>query len=106
MEPSKARLIQSLGGRRAHESGNAYAFTTEAARAAGKLGGAAVSKNREHMAAIGRRGGGVARSCVRDDCPYRRATGRLYCKRHLPENEAVESLRPPVAASLAATEQQ
>ncbi|WP_022802303.1 KGG domain-containing protein [Deinococcus ficus] len=62
MDPERQRQIASMGGRAAHESGNAHEFTTEEARAAGRKGGEAVSRNREHMAAIGRRGGEASRS--------------------------------------------
>lgn len=61
MDPERQRQIASMGGRAAHESGNAHEFTTEEARAAGRKGGEAVSRNREHMAAIGRRGGEASR---------------------------------------------
>lgn len=57
MSPEKQRQIASMGGKAAHEKGTAHEFTSEEARAAGRKGGAAVSKNRAHMAAIGRKGG-------------------------------------------------
>lgn len=57
MDPEKQREIARKGGRAAHEKGTAHEFTSEEARAAGKKGGEAVSKNREHMSAIGQRGG-------------------------------------------------
>lgn len=57
MDPEKQRAISSKGGRAAHRSGNAHEFTSEEARAAGRKGGEAVSRNREHMAEIGARGG-------------------------------------------------
>lgn len=57
MDPQKQREIASLGGRAAHEQGTAHEFTSEEAREAGRKGGQVVSQNREHMAAIGRRGG-------------------------------------------------
>ncbi|ASN82374.1 KGG domain-containing protein [Deinococcus ficus] len=62
MDPERQRQIASMGGRAAHESGNAHEFTSEEAREAGRKGGEAVSRNREHMAAIGRRGGEASRS--------------------------------------------
>ncbi|RJG14961.1 KGG domain-containing protein [Massilia cavernae] len=37
MDPEKQRAIASEGGRAAHASGNAHEFTSEEARAAGKL---------------------------------------------------------------------
>lgn len=51
MSPEKQRQIASMGGKAAHEKGTAHEFTSEEARAAGRKGGAAVSKNRAHMAA-------------------------------------------------------
>ena len=57
MSPEKQREIASKGGRAAHEKGTAHEFDSSEARAAGRKGGVTVSKNREHMAAIGRRGG-------------------------------------------------
>jgi hypothetical protein len=57
MDEQRQREIASEGGRAAHASGNAHEFTSEEARKAGQKGGQAVSENREHMAAIGRRGG-------------------------------------------------
>jgi general stress protein YciG len=57
MDRSKQRDIASKGGRAAHQKGTAHEFDSGEARAAGRKGGVTVSKNREHMAAIGRRGG-------------------------------------------------
>lgn len=57
MDPQKQREIASKGGRAAHEKGTAHEFTSEEARIAGRKGGEAVSRNREHMAEIGREGG-------------------------------------------------
>ncbi|MEO5671274.1 MAG: KGG domain-containing protein [Ramlibacter sp.] len=36
MDPQRQREIASLGGRAAHQSGNAHEFTVEEARAAGR----------------------------------------------------------------------
>lgn len=36
MDPEKQRKIASMGGKRAHELGRAYKFTSETGRAAGK----------------------------------------------------------------------
>ena len=60
MDKSRQKQIASAGGRAAHERGHAHEFTSEEARQAGKKGGQSVSQNRQHMAAIGRKGG-VAR---------------------------------------------
>lgn len=57
MDVEKQRQIASKGGHAAHQKGTAHEFTPEEAREAGRKGGEAVSKNREHMAAIGRVGG-------------------------------------------------
>ncbi len=48
MDESKQREIASEGGRAAHESGHAHEFSSEEAREAGRKGGEAVSKDREH----------------------------------------------------------
>ena len=41
----------------AHEKGRAHEFTPDEARVAGRKGGQKISRNREHMARIGRAGG-------------------------------------------------
>ncbi len=57
MDAEKQREIASKGGKAAHERGSAHEFTSEEAREAGRRGGQSVSRNREHMSAIGRKGG-------------------------------------------------
>src|SRR5829696_2644416 len=57
MDASKQREIASKGGRAAHSKGTAHEFTSDEARVAGRKGGEAVSRDRAHMAAIGREGG-------------------------------------------------
>ena len=57
MDAAKQREIASKGGRAAHAKGTAHEFTSDAARVAGRTGGEAVSRDRAHMAAIGREGG-------------------------------------------------
>ena len=57
MDRERQREIASKGGRAAHQKGTAHEFDSSEARAAGRKGGVTVSRNREHMAAIGRRGG-------------------------------------------------
>jgi uncharacterized protein len=57
LSPEKRKEIASKGGKAVHEKGNAHKFNSETARKAGKIGGKAVSENREHMANIGRKGG-------------------------------------------------
>ena len=57
MDAEKQREIASKGGKAAHAQGRAHEFSKEEAREAGGRGGLAVAKDREHMAAIGARGG-------------------------------------------------
>jgi len=57
MSQEQQRAIASKGGRAAHRKGTAHQFSSEEARKAGYLGGKVVSADREHMAAIGRKGG-------------------------------------------------
>ena len=57
MTAEKQREIARKGGQAAHAKGRAHQFASDEAREAGRKGGHAVSKNREHMAAIGRAGG-------------------------------------------------
>jgi general stress protein YciG len=57
MDLSKQREIASKGGKAAHAQGRAHEFTPDEARVAGRKGGETVSRDRTHMAAIGRAGG-------------------------------------------------
>ena len=57
MESTKQREIASKGGRAAHAQGRAHEFTADEARTAGRKGGEVVSRDRAHMATIGRAGG-------------------------------------------------
>jgi general stress protein YciG len=57
MDDDKQREIAAEGGRAAHEKGTAHEFDSREAREAGRKGGEAVSRDREHMADIGRQGG-------------------------------------------------
>lgn len=57
MYPTRQREIASRGGRAAHERGTAHEFSPEEARRAGQRGGEVVSRDRQHMASIGSRGG-------------------------------------------------
>ncbi len=57
MDPSRQREIASKGGRAAHEKGTAHEWSSNEAREAGRKGGVTVSRDRAHMAAIGREGG-------------------------------------------------
>jgi general stress protein YciG len=57
MDRSKQKEIASKGGKAAHAQGRAHEFTPDEARTAGRKGGEVVSRDRAHMAAIGRAGG-------------------------------------------------
>ena len=57
MTPEQRRAIASQGGKAAHAQGTAHQFDSQEAAEAGRLGGASVSRNREHMAKIGAVGG-------------------------------------------------
>jgi uncharacterized protein len=57
MDPSRQREIASKGGRAAHSKGTAHEWSSDEARVAGRKGGEVVSRDRAHMAAIGREGG-------------------------------------------------
>jgi len=68
MDEEKQREIASKGGRAAHAEGTAHEFTPQEASKAGRKGGIAVSRDRKHMAEIGRQGGkarGAARKGTR-----------------------------------------
>lgn len=68
MDKDAQKSIASRGGIAAHKKGTAHEFDSNEARAAGKKGGDKVSSNREHMAAIGRKGG-QARAASRGPKP-------------------------------------
>ncbi len=61
MDPEKRKEIAQRGGLKTWSLGKAHTFTPEEAREAGKKGGYAVSRDRAHMAKIGRKGGASAR---------------------------------------------
>lgn len=65
MDEATQRAIASKGGQAAHQKGTAHEFDSEEARRAGQKGGEVVSRDREHMAAIGRKGGESRQSAAR-----------------------------------------
>jgi general stress protein YciG len=65
MDEAQQRQIASKGGQAAHQKGTAHEFDSEEARRAGQKGGEAVSRNRAHMADIGRKGGESRQSAHR-----------------------------------------
>lgn len=62
MDEERQREIARSGGVAAHQSGRAHEYTPAEAQIAGQKGGRVVSQNRQHMAAIGRKGGLVRHS--------------------------------------------
>ena len=67
MDEAKQREIASKGGRAVHERGTAHEFDSEKARAAGRKRGEAVSRDREHMSHIGRKGGKSSHGGTHED---------------------------------------
>ena len=65
MDQNQQREIASKGGQAAHQKGTAHEFDSEEARRAGQKGGEAVSRDRNHMAEIGRKGGESRQSASR-----------------------------------------
>ena len=65
MDQNQQREIASKGGQAAHQKGTAHEFDSEEARRAGQKGGEAVSRDREHVADIGRKGGESRQSANR-----------------------------------------
>jgi general stress protein YciG len=66
MSAAQQREIASKGGQAAHQKGTAHEFDSEEARRAGQKGGEVVSRDREHMAEIGRKGGESRQSAQRE----------------------------------------
>jgi len=85
MNPEQQRAIASKGGREAHRQGTAHEFSSEEARAAGRLGGKTMGANRVHMATIGRKGGQRSTARRRSLAPYRQNS----------ENEHTHNLSMP-----------
>ena len=57
MTKARRQEIASKGGKAAHEKGTAHEWTPEEARAAGRKGGEIISRDKDHMARIGAKGG-------------------------------------------------
>lgn len=86
MDPARQKEIASKGGRAAHEKGTAHEWSSGEARDAGRKGGVTVSRDRAHMAAIGREGG-ESRSAA-----ARQARQRLSSEREIPVSIARDGL--------------
>ena len=57
MDSDRQREIARAGGQAAHQQGTAHEFAPAEARLAGQKGGLSISRDRAHMAQIGRLGG-------------------------------------------------
>jgi len=75
MDEATQRAIASKGGQAAHQKGTAHEFDSEEARRAGQKGGEAVSRDRAHMAQIGRKGGESRQSAARANAEKNAAAG-------------------------------
>lgn len=64
MSRADVQKIASQGGKAAHALGKAHVWTSEEAAAAGRKGGASVSKDREWMSTIGAKGGASRKRVV------------------------------------------
>ena len=81
MDEQQQREIASKGGQAAHQKGTAHEFDSEEARRAGQKGGEAVSRDRVHMAEIGRKGGESRQSAHRAADDGTKNTGRTGASR-------------------------
>ena len=57
LAPEDLRELARQGGRASQANGTANRWTSESARVAGRMGGRTISRDREHMRTIGRKGG-------------------------------------------------
>lgn len=92
MDPARQREIASKGGRAAHEKGTAHEWSSDEAREAGRKGGVAVSRDRAHMAAIGREGG-ESRSAAARQARGGRVLDPRMSEREVPMHVAREGMR-------------
>jgi uncharacterized protein len=100
MDARKQKEIASKGGRAAHAKGTAHEFDSSEARAAGRKGGMAVSRNREHMAAIGRRGGEARGQRARAAAQSQgQSTGENAAQRTTPDAARQNTTGPGVAGN-------
>lgn len=94
MDPARQREIASKGGRAAHEKGTAHEWSSDEAREAGRKGGVTVSRDRAHMAAIGREGGesrSAAARTARQQQPVRGSDRGIDREREIPMPIAARS---------------
>jgi uncharacterized protein len=95
MDANRQREIASKGGRAAHQKGTAHEWTSDEARVAGRKGGEVVSRDRAHMAAIGREGGESRGAKNR----RRQTSGGAYSDRESPVEVTREGMAPQADVS-------
>jgi len=107
MDPSRQKEIASKGGRAAHEKGTAHEWSSDEARVAGRKGGVTVSRDRAHMAAIGREGGESRSKAARAARMARSTEREVPLTFGRDQERAAASGQPPVekAAAPSALEQ-
>ena len=94
MDANRQREIASKGGRAAHAKGTAHEWTSDEARVAGRKGGEVVSRDRAHMAAIGREGGESRGAKNRRRQGVGGASGSAYSDRESPVEVTREGMAP------------
>lgn len=94
MDANRQREIASKGGRAAHAKGTAHEWTSDEARVAGRKGGEVVSRDRAHMAAIGREGGESRGAKNRRRQGVNGASGAAYSDRESPVEVTREGMAP------------
>lgn len=101
MDAARQREIASKGGRAAHAKGTAHEWTSDEARVAGRKGGEVVSRDRAHMAAIGREGGESrgAKNRRRQGRGEGEASGGAYSDRESPVEVSREGMSQDGASS-------
>ena len=98
MDANRQREIASKGGRAAHAKGTAHEWTSDEARVAGRKGGEVVSRDRAHMAAIGREGG-ESRGAKNRRRQGTGASGGAYSDRESPVEVTREGMAPQEGVS-------
>src|SRR6476620_8332816 len=98
MDANRQKEIASKGGRAAHAKGTAHEWSSDEARVAGRKGGEVVSRDRAHMAAIGREGGESRGAKNRRRTPGRGSesvsSSGMYSDRESPVEVSREGMAP------------
>lgn len=106
MDANRQKEIASKGGRAAHAKGTAHEWSSDEARVAGRKGGEVVSRDRAHMAAIGREGGESRGARNRRPHPAGRgseAAVGAYSDRESPVEVSRERMSPQQGVSFRAS---